>query len=55
MLSASSGPTMPEPKVSAIRRLGETWRKFRERRKRLAAARNANPDIPDRPMFGQGG
>lgn len=54
MLSASSGPTMPETKVSAMRRLRDRWRVRRERKRRLNAARYANPKFPSGGLMGGG-
>jgi len=36
--------------LSAIRKLIERWRVYRERKARLAASRKNNPDVRVRPM-----
>jgi hypothetical protein len=36
--------------MSAIRRLRDRWRVFRERKRRLAEARHRNPDVRIWPM-----
>ena len=41
--------------MAAIRKMTEKWRVHRERKKRLNAARNANPDTRGDYMAGSGG
>jgi hypothetical protein len=56
MVRPPTGHEWPGQQKSAIRRLGEKWRVYRERKKRLNAARTSYDQDSDKfRHYGQGG